>query len=431
MRTAITLALLLFVNLSQASEITDRMQQLIDQGKMQEAFKLALPQRDELAGDPEFDLLFGISAIESGQINEGIFALERVVFLQPDNHRARLEYGRGLYILGQDTLARQAFNHVLDHANPPPSVVEKVEQFLDAIRRRESRYKTSANGYVGLTFGHDSNINSAPGSQITLIQLNQESLGKGDNFSNLVFGGQVFHPVSKNRKFYGRWDSMVRRYEGERDQDHSNHSLTVGHQWNRQQDQYDLSFNAQRYILDDSSYRTLYGPSLNWTKALSKEFTIQLGGSWLTLDHPDINGRDSRQLLFNARVFGEFGPQQPGYWFIGSFYGDERSDDQSIVSLGSVDRTFIGFQGGGQVTLTPDWSLITTATLQNSSYDSDDWLYGITRDDTYTALDLELKHLLDAHWQLSANLNLSRNQSNIELYEYHRRQLSLSVRYEF
>ncbi|MEH6626988.1 MAG: surface lipoprotein assembly modifier [Motiliproteus sp.] len=431
MRTAITLALLIFATLIQAASITDRLQQLVDQGKMLEAFQLALPQLDEQAGNPTFDLLFGIAAIEVGQVNEGIFALERVVFVEPDNHRARLEYGRGLYILGQDALARQAFNHVLDNADPPASVVTKIEQFLDAIRRRESRYQTTASGYVGLTAGYDSNINSAPGSQITLIQLNQESLGKGDNFSNLIFGGQVFYPVSKNRKIYGRWDSVVRGYEDEHEQDHSNHSLTIGHQWNQQQHQFDLSFNAQRYILDDSSYRTLYGPTLSWTKALSKELTMQLGGSWLTLDHPDIGNRDSRQLLFNARIFGELESNQSGYWFVGSFYGDERSDDQSIVSLGSVDRTFIGFQGGGQITLSQDLSLITTATIQNSSYESDDWLYGITRDDTYTALDLELKQLLDANWQLSANLNLSRNQSNIELYEYHRRQLSLSVRYEF
>ncbi|HEY5716878.1 MAG TPA: hypothetical protein VIS52_00170, partial [Motiliproteus sp.] len=145
-----------------ASALTDQLNRLVANGEMEQAYREASPHQQQLAGEPDYDLPYGIAAIDTGHINEGVFALERVLFLQPANHRARLEYARGLFILGEDAQARQAFNRVLDEADPPTSVREKVEQFLAAIRRRESRYSTSARGYVGLGIGHDSNINSAP-----------------------------------------------------------------------------------------------------------------------------------------------------------------------------------------------------------------------------------------------------------------------------
>lgn len=424
------IVLMLSTTLSVASELTERLLHLVTQGQMQQAYQLALTQLDSEAGNPDFDLAFGIAAIEVGQVNEGVFALERVVYLQPDNHRARLEYARGLFILGQDALARQTFTQVLAQ-NPPPSVAAKIDQFLNALRRRESRYQTSANGYIGFSWGYDDNINSAPDSQLDRVQLNAQSLGRGDQFSLLTFGSQVFQPLTKNRKLYGRWDSTIRRYRDEHDQDNGNHSLTLGHQWNAQHQQWDLSLNAQQYQLDDRRYRILYGPTLRWTRVISQHLSLQTAGSWLFFDHPHADWRDSRQWQLSGRLFGTLDlPLSPSVYG-GLFVGDERSDDQSTSSRAAVDRQFFGLQGGGQLSLASNWSLLSSATAQHSDYEGDDLFYGVAREDYYYALDLELKQLLDSQWQLSLNLNYSHNDSNIELYDYRRRQLSLSMRYEF
>ena len=260
--------------------------------------------------------------------------------------------------------------------------------------------------------------------------MSQKSLGRGDHFRKIV-GVQLTQPLPKNRQIYGRWDAIVRCYNDERDQNHDNHSLLIGQQWSRQSEQLDLSVNLQHYRLDNSLYRALYGPSLGWSKALDMDLTLQLRSSWLRLEHPDISWRDSQQLLFNLRLYGTLDLAYSPTWFAGAFWGNEWSDNQSVVSKASVDRHFSGLQTGTQLSIAEDWSLLLAATAQGSNYDGQDWIYGLVRDDSYHSIDLELKHLLDANWQLSLNFNYSKNKSNIELYEYDRRQLSLALRYEF
>ena len=72
-----------------ADELLTQAQKLIDAGKARAAFVLLAPQEDARAGDPAFDTLLGIAAIDSGQHSRGIFALERALSVAPDNHRAR------------------------------------------------------------------------------------------------------------------------------------------------------------------------------------------------------------------------------------------------------------------------------------------------------------------------------------------------------
>jgi len=415
-----------------AAPLIEQLNRLIDAGQMQQAYDQARLHQDERAGTPAFDLPFGIAAIDSGHINEGVFALERVLFLQPTNHRARLEYARGLFILGEDAQAKQAFTQVLAQADPPPSVREKIDQFLDAIRRRESRYNTTAQGYVGLGYGYDSNLNSAPDTQPTgaLLPISV-TLDRGDQFTKLLFGGQLYHPVSTSNKLYGRWDSTLRIYNHEADQDNANHSLTLGSQWNRARYQFDLSLNAQHYRLDDQGYRNLFGPTLQWSSALRPDLSLQAGFSWLALNYPDNPFRDGRQGVLNLRLFGNLDAPLSPSWLAGAFYGDERSDEQSSASRASVDRNFYGGQLGGQISLRPSLSLIGMAVFQRSDYAADYALYGVTRNDRYYALDLELKQLLNRHLQLSLNLNYSDNHSNIDLYQYRRTQAGLTLRYDF
>src|SRR5690625_5111302 len=104
--------LLLAVLLTSTAWAADRLsqaQQLIAQGKAREAYVLLEPLEDELAGQPSFDLLFGIAAVDSGQPSRAVFALERVLSLEPNHPRARAEIAKAYLALGETDTARQEF----------------------------------------------------------------------------------------------------------------------------------------------------------------------------------------------------------------------------------------------------------------------------------------------------------------------------------
>ena len=103
------LAVLMLAFLTQtatADESSDKAKVLIEHGQSKEAYQLLEPLEASRAGDPVFDLLFGIAAVDVGQNTRGVFALERVLALQPDNARARVEIGRAYLALGEHRRAR-------------------------------------------------------------------------------------------------------------------------------------------------------------------------------------------------------------------------------------------------------------------------------------------------------------------------------------
>ncbi len=436
LRLVLAVSLVLFSLNLRASPLTDTLLRLVETGHPREAYQQALPHRDELAGTAAFDFPFGMAAIDSGDINEGVFALERVLLLNPEHHRARLEYARGLFLLGDNGPARREFNRVAAQPDLPAAVRGKIAFFLQAIEDRESRYQPSASGFVQLGVGYDDNINSAPSDQLQLITLDQASLGQGDRFGTLRAGAELRLPTTRSSRYYGRWDSTLRRYAEETSFSHDNHSLTLGRQWGAPSSRVDLNLNIQRYRLDDAGYRTLIGPGISWARALSSDLLLQTGGSLQFMDYPRADHRNGRQGIVYARLLGAVAARWSPSWFVGAFYGDERSDDQSADSRGSVDRRFRGLQGGGQLDFRPDLSLSAGIVYQHSGYDAvfnslPYKLSGVIRSDDYTAANLALKHKLSRDWTLDLGLNYSRSRSNIELYQYRRKQVDLSLRYDF
>ena len=64
------------------------------------------------AGNPDFDYLLGIAALDSGHGERAVFALERVLAVQPSNALARAEIARAYLFIGEKDTARREFENV-------------------------------------------------------------------------------------------------------------------------------------------------------------------------------------------------------------------------------------------------------------------------------------------------------------------------------
>jgi tetratricopeptide (TPR) repeat protein len=133
------------------------LQTLFNNYQRQAAYDYASRYVRQMEGNVYFDYFYGVSAIDSGHASQGVFALERVILLAPADHVARLELARGYFILQEYARARKEFERVIS-TNPPPGVNQTTQRFLALIRLREAKYRTTSNGFVALSIGHDSNI---------------------------------------------------------------------------------------------------------------------------------------------------------------------------------------------------------------------------------------------------------------------------------
>ena len=77
------------------------MEALVTQEQCQQAFALGQENLNEWEGDPDFDYIFGLAALESGDANDSVFALERVAATATDpglRALARLELARAYFV---------------------------------------------------------------------------------------------------------------------------------------------------------------------------------------------------------------------------------------------------------------------------------------------------------------------------------------------
>src|SRR5512146_895783 len=100
--TAVLGALLFaFAAGASADAFTDRAKRLIEQGQQKAAYDLLLPQESARAGDPVYDYLLGIAANDMHDYERAVFALERVLAVQPNNALARAEIAKAYFAMGE------------------------------------------------------------------------------------------------------------------------------------------------------------------------------------------------------------------------------------------------------------------------------------------------------------------------------------------
>ena len=82
---------------AETRQLLARAESLLGAGQNQGAYDLLGPYEVELAGNPYYDYLLGVAALDSGRTSEAIFSLRRSLAVQPQFSGARMELARAYY----------------------------------------------------------------------------------------------------------------------------------------------------------------------------------------------------------------------------------------------------------------------------------------------------------------------------------------------
>ena len=140
--------------------LIDEARQLVVDNRAAEAYERLRAHELQLAGNPDYDYLLGVTALDSGHADLAIFALERVLEKKPLFAGARLELARAYFDLGNNESARYHFDY-LQGQNPPPNVRQAITSYLRAIDRIATAYKPVHLPHFAAGFGWDSNANAS------------------------------------------------------------------------------------------------------------------------------------------------------------------------------------------------------------------------------------------------------------------------------
>ncbi|HXF65977.1 MAG TPA: outer membrane beta-barrel protein [Burkholderiales bacterium] len=410
----------------------DDIKALVEKGDARGAYELGKKHPDQL-GNPVFDFYFGIAAIDSGRAGEGVLALERYIINFPDNVQARLELARGYFILGEDARAREEFSEVLK-AKPPAAVVANIERYLDAIRARESAYRTTAGAFVELGLGYDSNINGGvSNANVNLPNFGLVTVAPGgvkisSSFTQLTGGANVIHPIAPGVAIFGSAAADFKIHNIHQEFDQRNLNVAGGISWLREQDLFRASLSFNTLEVDYNRFRDVTGLTGEWTRQLDELQSVNAFVQYATLDYAGGNNvRDSHLAGAGAGYRRSFiGPWRP-LLVLSASYAEEdnrRGRDDLARDIYSI-RAAVG------VTPAPKWAANAGATYQLSDYRAQDPLFTTTRRDKYYALDASVSYAFTRNLSLRGEVLLSKNESNIALFEYKREVAAVKVRYEF
>lgn len=410
--------------------VLDDARRLIGEGRAADAYRMLAAQELALAGQPLYDYLYGVAALDAGHADQAVGALARVVANDPDSASARLELGRAYYESGDRAAAQRQFGAVLARS-PPPAIRSTAEAYLAAMRPSTARSSGWGGGYE-FGSGYDSNANASTSDEVFLgVTLDPDNVETASAFLHL--GGWLDHSLP-----VGEHSSLAT-------------TARVSQRWNENAgfvDQTLASLDTRLQLGDGPTtfsigaggyYGLLDGDAHRWGANLDVVLAHRFGEGWQAAglvragqlryddDFPSLSVFDMDQLLgafslqravargyFGVTVFaGNEDPEESG-----SAYGSDRIGAQLHAGVQSTDGNGIQLQFG--------WQDIDFD-------DSPGFFGGMDRADSVWNVGLtgEIRDWPAAGMALVPRFSWYLNDSNIALYEYDRFEFGLTLRRSF
>jgi hypothetical protein len=424
--------------LAQAPPVAD-LDRFIAAGQFQEAYTLAISNLEDWEGDTDFDLLFGIAALESGNPNESIFAFERVAATGPNNisrQRARLELARAHLLTNNLVASENLFNEVLQ-SNPPPNVRENIEAFLTLIEARRESTRATYSFSLAPNIGHDDNVNSATSNGlidtplIGEIELNPDGLKTGDNFVDLSLNINYRQPLTRDRSV----DIAVALNR------HDNHSTDqfdmdyvladISYAYGGETNRFRHSLQTQKVYLDQEGFQNTVRFNNSWQRAGSSGWYQSLSASISSTRYdtsaqsPRNDLRDTNQILLSGTITKL---TQSFTNSITLFLADDKARNNAGKHNG---RNYFGLAHSILWRYNNSHTPYARLSIQQTEYHSEHPVFfRDTRDDT------TLNGALGWTWQYSnqflvnAELSYTDAESNIPLFGHTRFKYQAGVRYQ-
>jgi tetratricopeptide (TPR) repeat protein len=412
----------------------ENLNQLITENRYEEAYTLSRQMLAEFEGDPEFDFLFGLAALEAGRPNEAVFAFERLAFQYPDQQRVKLELARAFFQTNNLAASRQLFTEVLD-SNPEENVRVNVQAFLEQIDEREQTIAGSLSWYVNTNMGHDSNINSATelgiiSTPIGDVELSPSGQSLDDSFMDLGTGFNFVNPLTKtsalnfsvNYNLHNNIDTDafdIGVLSGEAGYAHLVNDLRLSYGLRGQL----VELDGEEFQNSASLITTLQrSPGNGWSQAVTAAYSAVRYDDGI---NANASLRDVDQWLFSGilgKAMGNFNHT------VSVYYGTE----DEVKSTGKDNaQDFYGVAFSEQFQFRPEHIPYLRVSLHYTENKAPHVFFGKVRDDNTFSTSMGWIWRARRNMNITTDLTYTDNDSNLDLYEYDRLKLQTGLRYQF
>lgn len=411
-------------------------EELVREGRADEAWRLLAPLERQHAGRVDFDLLLGVAALESGRANRASFILERVLTVNPAHLGARLEMARAYFALRDFERAEREFSNILESA-PPPEIRALSEAYLATMRASSKPARTGFTGYAEASLGRDSNVSAASaqasvfipglGAEFVLDPLFQR---RADDFAAVGAGFEYAHALRGNLGLVAGAD-LVQRWHSDIDAfDARNAQLQAALIHRRdERTQLQYSFQHQRYELDSAPYREAQSLGAQWSRGFTRRTRLAASALGYRLRYRrDEAIASSSDLVIAGATLTQMLQEATATTAAAGFYAGY---DNAVAGRADGDRRILALSLGVQRLLHARLEGYLRFSLLDSDYRARNADFDLVRRDQQREAALGLAWELGGGWWLRPQLARTANRSNLPLNDYSRTETSIALRRQF
>lgn len=418
-----------------ADDILQQANDLLRQQKAAQAYELLEPLEDERAGNPDYDYLFGLSLLETGDASRAIFAFERCLAIDPKNGPCRVQMARTHLAIGETPNARAELQTIKDY-NPPAEVQTLVAQYLGTIDKIEKQQKRRITAFAQMGTGYDSNINSATDNSKIAIPTNSNTSlfltvpsSTDSGFTELQAGAALQYKLTPS--VLGLADVNVQHHSiiNNHEIDYQSADTSLGAMLSANSNQFIGKVQAQKMWLDTEAYRDVVGLLAQAQHALTDTAQIALFTQWSQMRYDTQQARDADRLNIGLAYSQALDIQLNPTIYV-SFYGG--NEQVTHDNFDFFSQSFTGIRSGATLALAKNLSINSNLSFEKRDYDAiNPFLpFADKREEKITDLRLGLDWRIKPQLSLQPTYAFTNNNANTPTDEYKRHIISINLRYD-
>ncbi|HUP96640.1 MAG TPA: tetratricopeptide repeat protein [Usitatibacter sp.] len=445
------LALLAFVTAllslpaSADPQALERARNLLSSGNARQAYAELEPLQSQLSGQPEYDYLLGVAALDSGRNDEAIVAFERVLALVPAHAGAQMDLARAYYAAGSFDLAEAGFLR-LRAANPPPAAQQAINRYLEAIQARRHQAQPGWVGFGELGLGYDSNITGVPTDfgaaaqqafNLSGIEATGNAIKRSAAFVQGGLGAEYARPIRGGFSMFAGGELKGRAYHEESDfnlvaaEVRLGGALTSGANQFRGTASY-MHYDQQGAAPGDpqpTNDRRMGGVTLDWRRAVDSKTQVGAAVSLNAVRFPENEIEDFDQLFLSVSWLKSFERAGVPLLYLTGFVSEDRAPNK-FADGASKSKNLFGIRSYLQYSVTPKLQVFNALGLIHRR-DKDSFARSTEVQngrDTYGEASVGVSWQFRERCALRVQYAFSSNASNIDIYDFNRHEVSSMVR---
>jgi Tfp pilus assembly protein PilF len=420
--------------------------ELVRAEKSAEAYDQLAPMEARLAGNPDFDYVYGIAALDAGHPAQAVVALRRALSVRPDFYTARAELGRALAAMGDLAGAKREFETVRNVPDLPPIARDAMGRQVTAIDQVVANQSAKRySGYLESSIGYDTNVNAGPADQALFIPglgvsttVSPQSMPKKSGFYELAGGFSGVLPIDNETVAFtnlaGDFHPLF-DYNSEFGNAQAGGEAGVARQVPNV-GILSVAGVAQTFLLGGQMFRNIFGAAAQWRKPWTDIWDTSVAVSWLRLDYPTVDCpapepsgcQNSNRFTLTGTVAGRFDTPMKPVVFLTVNVGKELTIDsaEDFFSFG-----LLGVRAGFEFSPRAWMTFFMQGGYEYDRYDADFPLFFYPRRDQIIDALGGVEFKLSDAWSVRTSLRWYDTLSNVNLYTYQRLIAQTAVRWTF